>query len=90
MPTIHLLIKGIVQGVYYRASAKEQADRLHLTGWVRNTPEGYVEITATGEAAALDKFIAWCRQGPSRAIVSEVESRPLPETRFEDFAIRRG
>ena len=90
MPTIHLLIKGIVQGVYYRASAKEQADRLHLTGWVRNTPEGYVEITATGEAAALDTFVAWCRQGPSRAHVTHLETRPLQETRFTDFAILRG
>ena len=90
MPTIHLLIKGIVQGVYYRASAKEQADRLHLTGWVRNTPEGYVEITATGEAAALDKFTTWCRQGPSRAIVTHLESTPRPETRFDNFAILRG
>ena len=44
MPTIHLLIKGTVQGVYYRASAKEVADRLHLSGWVKNTREGHVEV----------------------------------------------
>lgn len=90
MPTIHLLIKGKVQGVYYRASAKEQAHRLSVTGWIKNTPEGDVEITATGEAAALDRFVAWCRKGPDHAVVTEVISQPLPETPFKDFAILRG
>ena len=90
MPTIHLLIKGTVQGVNYRYSAKEQADRLSINGWVRNTPEGHVEITATGTPSALDRFTTWCRRGPSHATVTAVESTPLPETPFDSFQIRRG
>ena len=90
MPTIHLLIKGKVQGVYYRASAKEQADRLSLRGWVRNTPEGGVEIVVSGEEAAVQQFIAWCRQGPPRAVVTDVISSAQPEGRFEGFSITRG
>lgn len=89
MPTIHLLIKGKVQGVFYRAKAREQATRLSLTGWVRNTPEGHVEATASGEATALQQFIDWCHRGPSAAIVTEVIVHPVPETPFADFSIIR-
>lgn len=90
MPTIHLLIKGKVQGVYYRASAKEQAERLRLTGWVKNTREGHVEIMASGDTAALEKFIAWCRRGPDRAIVTEVLSEEMPDGGYSSFSILRG
>jgi len=72
MPTIHLLIKGKVQGVYYRASAKEVADRLHLSGWVKNTREGHVEVLASGHEEDLRRFVEWCKQGPERAVVSEI------------------
>ena len=72
MPTIHLLIKGKVQGVFYRASAKEVADRLHLTGWVKNTREGHVEALASGPEEDLRLFVEWCKKGPERAVVSEV------------------
>ena len=89
MPTVHLLIKGKVQGVYYRASAKEQADRLSLTGRIKNTPEGNVEITATGDAVQLETFITWCRQGPSKAFVTNVEVTPAPDTPFTGFNILR-
>ncbi len=90
MPTIHLLIKGKVQGVYYRASAREQAVKLALTGWVKNTPEGAVEAMVTGDETSLQQFIAWCRQGPSRAIVTELIAEPVPETQFADFSVIRG
>jgi acylphosphatase len=72
MTTVHLLIKGKVQGVFYRASAKEAAERLHITGWVKNTPEGYVEVFAQGEDGDLRQFVEWCRKGPDQAVVSEV------------------
>ncbi|MBN9383171.1 MAG: acylphosphatase [Chitinophagaceae bacterium] len=72
MPSIHLLIKGKVQGVYYRASAKEVAERLHLTGWVKNTREGHVEALANGKEEDLRRFVEWCRKGPERAIVSDI------------------
>jgi acylphosphatase len=89
MPTIHLLIKGRVQGVCYRASAKEQARHLALTGWVKNTPEGHVEITASGDPDSLEKFVTWCRRGPSQAFVTAMERHSLPDTAFEDFQVLR-
>lgn len=90
MPTVHLLVKGRVQGVSYRASAREEARRLSITGWVRNTPEGHVEITATGNDAALEAFTTWCRHGPAHARVTELITESLKETPFSGFSIRRG
>jgi len=87
MPTVHLLIKGRVQGVYYRASAKDKAIELSLTGWIKNTAAGDVEAVVTGPDTAIQRFIAWCRQGPPAAEVSDVEVKPIPETAFEEFAI---
>jgi len=53
MPTVNLLVKGKVQGVYYRFAAKEQADKLGITGWVKYISEGRVEIMATGTEKKL-------------------------------------
>jgi len=89
MPSLHLLVKGRVQGVSYRVSAKEEADRLSITGWVRNTPEGHVEIMATGNEAALQAFTTWCRRGPAHAHVTGLTTEPREETRFKGFSIRR-
>jgi len=72
MRAVHLLIKGRVQGVLYRASAKAAAERLHITGWVKNTPEGHVEVLACGEEGSLRQFVEWCRRGPEQAVVSSV------------------
>ncbi len=86
---IHLLIYGNVQGVFYRASTQEQARRLGLTGWVRNCPEGFVELIAEGEKNLIDELIRWCKHGPPRAQVSRVEIQP--ETfrgEFIDFLIK--
>ena len=89
MPTIHLLIKGKVQGVFYRASAKEMAEQLHIKGWIRNTSEGEVELMATAEREQLDQFIHWCRQGPSGAKVEDVIVSPRGTETFSGFVIRR-
>ncbi len=69
----HLLISGRVQGVCYRAEAEEKANRLGVTGWVRNTPEGKVEALLEGEKEKVDAMIAWCHQGPPAARVNEVK-----------------
>lgn len=89
MPTVHLLIKGKVQGVFYRASAKETADRTGVTGWVKNTPEGDVEAMATGTEKQLQQFISWCKKGPSSAKVRDVIVTEEDETVFNDFVIKR-
>ena len=89
MPTVHLLIKGKVQGVFYRKTAKEIADNNGLTGWVRNTADGNVEITASGTEAALQAFINWCHIGPARAVVNAVEVTPVPSQYFVTFEVKR-
>lgn len=90
MPTVHLLIKGKVQGVFYRASAKDEADRLNITGWVKNTTEGYVEAVASGTQEAIDQFIAWCKKGPRKAEVTAVDISSLAEEKFDQFLVIRG
>jgi acylphosphatase len=66
-------VTGRVQGVYYRAETQKKASQLCLTGWVRNLPDGRVEILAEGEEQSLRQLIAWCRQGPPRSKVGLVE-----------------
>lgn len=89
MPTIHLLIKGKVQGVSYRVSAREAAEKLHLTGWVKNTREGDVEAMVTGEENVLQQFIIWCKIGPSGATVTNVIVHPSEDSFFTRFSIVR-
>ena len=89
MPTIHLLIKGEVQGVFYRASAKEQALQLGVTGWVKNTAEGHVEIVATASDSKLQQFVKWCRKGPAKASVESIDMQTVDEQQFEEFTILR-
>ena len=59
MTTVHLLIKGKVQGVFFRATAKEVADKLGVKGWIKNTWDDDVEAMATGSEEAIQKFIEW-------------------------------
>ena len=89
MQTISILVKGLVQGVYYRQSAKEKALSLNITGTVRNLPGGDVELIATGDAAQLKELINWCREGPPRALVTEIKTNELPLQRFSGFLIIR-
>jgi acylphosphatase len=87
MPTVQLLISGKVQGVYYRASAKETAEALRVTGTVRNNRQGQVEIRATGTETALKDFIAWCYDGPPGASVSDIQIEKINEEQFKGFSI---
>ena len=87
MHTVNLLIKGKVQGVYYRIAAKEEADKLGVTGWVKYVSEGRVEIMATGNDKQLELFIAWCRKGPEKAEVADVIVTPLSEQPFDEFTV---
>lgn len=89
MKTIHLLIKGKVQGVFYRATAKDIAKKTGITGWIRNTENGDVEATITGSEHQLEAFANWCRQGPSGAKVSEVIITEQEEKAFDGFNINK-
>ena len=90
MPTVHLLIKGKVQGVFYRATAKDVAQTLDLCGWIKNTSEGHVEAIVSGSEKSLHQFIEWCRKGPEKAAVSSVQVTSIEDEAFVDFQIRRG
>jgi acylphosphatase len=72
---IHLVIRGRVQGVYYRASAVREAKRLGLTGWVKNRPDSAVEVVAEGEEDQVKDFLAWAQHGPSTARVDKIDTR---------------
>ena len=74
MPRVHVLVSGLVQGVYYRASTVEVARGLGLTGWVRNLKDGRVEILAFGEDEPLAHLVEGCRVGPPQARVDNVEA----------------
>ncbi len=89
MPTVHLMVKGKVQGVFYRATAKKMADETGITGWVKNTPDDCVEIVASGSQQGLQQFIEWCKRGPARAKVSEVKVKKMDEENFGEFTIIR-
>ncbi|MEK7790470.1 MAG: acylphosphatase [Deltaproteobacteria bacterium] len=71
--SLHLVISGQVQGVFFRVHTKEMADSLELVGWVKNLPDGEVEVYAKGGPKHLEKFLQWCHKGPPQARVSDVE-----------------
>ncbi len=89
MPTQEWTISGKVQGVFYRASARQKAETLGLTGWVKNLPDGSVQLRATGPDGALAAMEAWCKVGPPGARVTEVQAQMLPEENFDGFRIIR-
>jgi len=82
-------IGGKVQGVFFRASAREKAEELDVKGFVRNEPNGNVYIEAEADENTLQQFIEWCRQGPPRARVEKVDVKEGPLTGFEIFEMRR-
>lgn len=81
-------VSGHVQGVAFRASALDEAQRLGLGGWVRNLPNGEVEALACGNAAALEALERWLWQGPRAARVTAVIAIDAPLEAFDGFEIR--
>jgi acylphosphatase len=69
---VDLVVTGRVQGVFFRDSMREQAERLGIAGWVSNEPDGSVHAHLEGPAEAVDALAAWCADGPSQASVDEV------------------
>ncbi|MBI5285968.1 MAG: acylphosphatase [Deltaproteobacteria bacterium] len=68
----HLIIEGIVQGVFFRANTRDVATRHGVHGWVRNRPDGTVEAELEGDEEAVKKVIQWCHKGPPGAVVERV------------------
>ena len=83
-----VVIRGRVQGVFFRAEAAERARSLGLAGWVRNNRDGTVEAVFQGDRDRIESMVAWCRRGPAGASVDDVEVE-WTETRDErGFATR--
>ena len=86
---LHILVSGRVQGVCFRQATADEARELGLTGWVRNLPDGRVEIVAEGKRASLKMLEAWANRGPRMARVDQVEATLLElGNEFRDFRIR--
>ncbi|MFH0810396.1 MAG: acylphosphatase [Pseudomonadota bacterium] len=85
----HVLISGRVQGVFFRASTKDEARARGLTGWVRNLPGGAVEAVFEGPRETVEAMILWCHEGSQLAAVREVKVEwQEPGENFPDFSVR--
>lgn len=89
MKHVNIRVSGKVQGVFFRASAKEQADHLGVNGFVRNEPNGDVYIEAEGEEDSLKSFLMWCARGPGRSRVEKISSEESEWKDFTSFEVRR-
>jgi acylphosphatase len=88
MARAHVLITGMVQGVFFRAHTRDEARARGLTGWVRNLPDGRVEAVFEGEHSTIDDMLAWCHKGPPYAYVQEVKVSWQPyQGDFKDFRV---
>ena len=79
-------VTGRVQGVFFRASTREYAVELTLTGYAKNMSDGSVEVLACGQSDAIDELGAWLREGPRMASVSDVEEEILPYREIAEFS----
>ncbi|WP_439504042.1 acylphosphatase [Methylophaga sp.] len=85
----HFVIEGRVQGVSYRMSAQIAAQKIGVTGWVRNLRSGQVEMVAEGDPAQLEQLLEWAWQGPNFAQVTDISLEKLTATgEFSQFEIR--
>ncbi|MEY2680874.1 MAG: hypothetical protein RL661_1105 [Pseudomonadota bacterium] len=81
-------VSGRVQGVFFRASTRDQAQGLGLGGWVRNRSNGDVELLAEGEAGAIARLLAWCHTGPTLARVDTCHiTYQTPTGEFDRFSV---
>jgi acylphosphatase len=85
MTCARFIVTGKVQGVFFRASTRERALRLGLTGHAKNLADGNVEIVASGSREAIDELDAWLHHGPPAASVENVRREALPEQSWRGF-----
>ena len=87
MPAAKFIVNGRVQGVFYRASTREQASTLSLDGYAKNLPDGRVEVLASGSPEALDTLERWLRHGPAGARVESVTRENVATQGLRGFHI---
>ena len=86
---VRAVARGRVQGVGFRYSARSKAEKLGVTGFARNLPDGNVELEVEGDPGAVEDFLAWSRRGPIGARVDALDAEDIPAVGDEDFTIRR-
>ena len=92
MSDLHVRVTGVVQGVGFRWFVREKARRLGLSGWVRNLPDGSVEVVASGEQGQIDLLVGELKKGPEGAVVDHIqhESRASEHPLASPFGIIKG
>lgn len=83
-----ILVTGKVQGVFYRASARNKAESLNITGFAQNQRDGSVLIEAEGDETALLEFVTWCRKGPTNAVVKDVAVTEKENVGYLSFSVK--
>jgi acylphosphatase len=83
-----VVVRGEVQGVFFRDSTRDEASSHGVAGWVRNRDDGSVEAVFEGDADAVDAMLAFCRSGPSRADVRDVDVNEEEPEGLEGFEVR--
>ena len=89
MKHLDIVVKGRVQGVFYRNNTRKKAQELGVKGIVRNEPDGTVYIEAEGEAKAVEALTEWCKQGPPKANVSDLSIQEGNIQGYRDFDVVR-
>lgn len=84
---VHVYISGNVQGIGFRQFIKHKAQELNIKGWVKNLPDGRVEVMLAGDQANIKKMLEFCRKGPFLAEVKRLKTEELPDQKFESFDI---
>jgi acylphosphatase len=84
---VDVTVTGLVQGVFFRAEAQQEAHRLGVAGWARNEPDGSVVAHLEGDPDAVEAMVAWCREGPTRARVDDVDVRDAEPTGAQGFDV---
>jgi acylphosphatase len=92
MPCFQIKVSGLVQGVFFRYSAKVEAEKIGIVGYTKNLDDGSVEIvaclpTGDGDQEKIDEFIKWCRHGPALAQVEKLEVKRIKGREFSSFDI---
>lgn len=89
MRAVDVVVTGQVQGVFYRATLRDRARDLGVSGWVSNEPDGSVAAHLEGPPESVDTLVEWCHDGPPEASVDRVEVSEVTATGVEGFSVRR-
>ena len=83
-----VVVHGLVQGVFFRDTVRRHAQSRRVAGWVRNNPDGTVEAVFEGDPEAVERLVAFAREGPSGAVVERVDVTDEPDEGLSGFSVR--